>query len=102
MSKVGIVGYCMSGLFVFVVVNVFFGWIEVVVLIYGVCFFGDIKDLFYLDVDKVMVELYFGCVEYDEWVLLEMVDGLDVYLKLIGVDFKIEWYLEIYYGFVFL
>ncbi len=100
-SKVGIVGYCMSGPFVFAAANAFPGQIEAAASIHGVRLFGDAPDSPHLNADKATAELYFGCAEHDEWAPPEMVNGLDAHLKSVGADYKIEWYPETHHGFVF-
>ena len=101
-SALGIVGYCMSGPFVFAAAGRFPERVKCAALFYGVRLATDDKDSPHHGADKVRGELYFGCAETDKYAPKEMIDKLEAHLKSIpGLRHRVEWYQGAEHGFAF-
>ena len=100
-GPVGVVGYCMSGPFVFAAAAEFPERIKASASLHGVRLFIDEDTSPHLDAHKIQGEMYFGCAETDEWAPPEMIDKLDAHLKESGINYRIEWYPGTHHGFVF-
>jgi carboxymethylenebutenolidase len=101
-SALGIVGYCMSGPFVFAAAGRFPERVKCAASFYGVRLATDHKDSPHRDADKVQGELYFGCAETDKYAPKEMIDRLEAHLKSIpGLRHRVEWYMGAEHGFAF-
>ena len=98
-SRVGCLGYCMSGPFAFAMAGMFPDRIRAAASLYGVRLFGD-KSPAHL-ADKIKGELYFACAEFDDYAPKEMIDGLEAHLRHAGVNFRAEWYPGAHHGFAF-
>ncbi len=98
-SRVGCVGYCMSGPFAFAMACRFPERIQAAASIYGVRLFGkgSSADM----ADQAKGELYFACAEHDEYAPKAMVDGLAAHLESIGATARVEWYPGAHHGFAF-
>jgi carboxymethylenebutenolidase len=95
-SRIGAVGYCMSGPFVVAAAGSFPDRIQ--------CAAGlvtDKPDSAHRYADKLTGELYFACAEIDQYAPREQIDTLDAYLKQTGVNYRIEWYPGAEHGFAF-
>jgi carboxymethylenebutenolidase len=98
-SRIGCVGYCMSGPFSFAVACRFPDRIRAAASIYGVRLFGDGSSA---DIaDRATAELYFACAEHDPYVPPEMVDALAAHLEAIGANARVERYPGTHHGFAF-
>jgi len=101
-SALGIVGYCMSGPFVFAAAGRFPERVKCAASFYGVRLATDHKDSPHHGADKVRGELYFGCAETDKYAPKEMIDKLEAHLKSIpGLRHRVEWYQGAEHGFAF-
>jgi carboxymethylenebutenolidase len=100
-GKVGCVGYCMSGPFVFAAAAAFPDRIAAAASFHGVRLVLDSEDSPHLDAHKVRGELYFGCAETDEYAPQAMIDALDRRLAEVGANYRIETYPGTEHGFVF-
>ena len=100
-GPVGVVGYCMSGPFVFAAAAAFPERIRATASLHGVRLFTEEDTSPHLTADKIQGELYFGCAETDEWAPPELIEKLDSHLGSTGIDFRIEWYPGTKHGFVF-
>jgi carboxymethylenebutenolidase len=100
-GPVGIVGYCMSGPFVFAAAAAFPERIAAAASLHGVRLHTEALDSPHLQADRVRGELYFGCAETDEWAPAEMIENLDAHLRQAGTNYRIEWYPGTAHGFVF-
>jgi carboxymethylenebutenolidase len=101
-SALGIVGYCMSGPFVFAAASRFPERIKCAASFYGVRLATDHKDSSHHSADQVKGELYFGCAETDKYAPKEMIDKLEAHLKGIpGLRSRVEWYMGAEHGFAF-
>jgi carboxymethylenebutenolidase len=98
-SRVGCVGYCMSGPFSFAVAGTYPDRIRAAASVYGVRLFG--KGSPARLADKVRGELYFACAEFDEYAPSEMIDGLEAHLAEIGANARVERYPGTHHGFAF-
>ena len=98
-SRVGCLGYCMSGPFSFAMACRFPERIKAAASVYGVRLFGpgSPADL----APEARGELYFACAEFDEYAPAEMVDGLEAYLTEIGANARVERYPGVHHGFAF-
>jgi carboxymethylenebutenolidase len=98
-AKVGCVGYCMSGPFVFAAACTFPDRIACAASFHGVRLFGEGSPA--PMADRARGELYFGCAEHDEYAPRDMIDGLTAHLAAIGANARVEWYPGTEHGFVF-
>jgi carboxymethylenebutenolidase len=98
-TRVGAVGYCMSGPFSFAVACTFPERISAAASIYGVRLFGDGSSASIAD--RAAAELYFACAEFDDYAPAEMVDGLEQHLASIGANARVERYPGVHHGFAF-
>ena len=98
----GVVGYCMSGPFVFAAAGNFPERIKCAASIYGVRLATDDADSPHLLAGKVRGELYFGCAETDKYAPKEMIDRLEAHLLTVpGLRARVEWYPGAEHGFAF-
>ncbi len=98
-SRIGAVGYCMSGPFAYAVAGMFPDRIRAAASFYGVRLHGEGSPDHLAS--AVKGELYFGCAELDEYAPKEMVDGLESHLQGVGANARIEWYPGAQHGFAF-
>jgi carboxymethylenebutenolidase len=98
-TRVGCMGYCMSGPFSFAMAGTFPERIKAAASLYGVRLFGD-KSPAHL-ASNVKGELYFACAEHDEYAPMEMVDALEAHLISIGANARVERYPGAHHGFAF-
>lgn len=98
-TRVGAVGYCMSGPFVYAMAGMFPDRIKAAASIYGVRLSGrgSPDEL----AASVAGELYFACAELDEFAPPEMVAGLETRLAEVGARARVEWYPGCHHGFAF-
>jgi carboxymethylenebutenolidase len=98
-TRIGAVGYCMSGPFAYAVAGIFPDRIRAAASFYGVRLHG--KGAPDHLASAVKGELYFGCAELDQYAPKEMIDGLEAHLQQAGVNARIEWYPGADHGFAF-
>ena len=98
-SRVGCMGYCMSGPFSFAVACHFHDRIKAAASIYGVRLFGEGSPAGLAADAKG--ELYFACAEFDDYAPAEMVDGLEKHLAAVGANARVERYAGVHHGFAF-
>ena len=98
-SRVGCMGYCMSGPFAFAMAGMFPERMKAAASLYGVRLFGEGSPAHLAA--SVKGELYFGCAEFDEYAPKEMVDGLTAHLASVGANARVEWYPGAHHGFAF-
>ena len=98
-SRVGCMGYCMSGPFSFAAACRFPDRIRAAASLYGVRLFGDgsCADL----AADAKGELYFACAEFDDYAPAAMVDGLEQHLAAVGANARVERYPGVHHGFAF-
>ena len=98
-SRIGCMGYCMSGPFSFAVACAFPDRIRAAASLYGIRLFGPGTPA--ERAGEATAELYFACAEFDEWAPADMVDGLERHLAEIGADARVERYPGTHHGFAF-
>jgi len=100
-SRVGAVGYCMSGPFVLAAAAAFPERIKSIAAIHPANMVTDQPDSPHLMVPRVHCESYFGCAEIDKWAPPPVVATLEAALRAAGTPHRIEWYPKVEHGFVF-
>ena len=100
-SKVGIVGYCMSGPFIFWAAEAHPQRIAAAASFHGVNLCTDDPDSPHRTAHSIKAELYVGAAETDVWAPTEMINALDAHLKTTGIRYRVEWYPGTHHGFVF-
>jgi carboxymethylenebutenolidase len=98
-DRVGCVGYCMSGPFVFAMAGMFPERMKAAASIYGVRLFGQGSPAHLSS--AVKGELYFACAEHDSYAPTEMINELESHLKSVGANARVEWYPGTHHGFAF-
>ena len=100
-SRVGAVGYCMSGPFVVWAAADFPGRLQAIASIHGANMATDAPDSPHRVVHRLQCESYFACAEIDKWAPPADIDKLEVGLVEAGVPHRIEWFPGAHHGFVF-
>ena len=103
-SRIGAVGYCMSGPFVVWAAAAFPARLKCIASIYGANMVTDKPDSPHRvvgQVGRVRCESYFACAEIDRWALPEQVAQLQAALLAGGVPHRVEWYPGAEHGFAF-
>ena len=100
-SRIGMVGYCMSGPFVMWAAAAFPGRINSIASIHGAQMATDAPDSPHLMAPKIKCETYFACAETDKWAPPADIAKLEASLKAAGTAHRIEWYPGTEHGFVF-
>ena len=100
-SRIGAVGYCMSGSFVMAAAAAFPDRIKSIASIHGANMVTDQDDSPHLMAPRIRCESYFGCAEIDKWAPKEAIDTLQAALVAAGTPHRIEWYPAAQHGFVF-
>lgn len=100
-SKVGVVGYCMSGPFAVVVAEEFPDRVKAAASFYGVRLHTDSEQSPHLRLGEITGELYMACAEHDQYVPLDMVDRFEAAMQAAGVNGRVERYWGCHHGFAF-
>jgi len=100
-SRVGAVGYCMSGPFVMAAAAAFPERIKGIAAIHGANLVTDREDSAHLMAPRIRCESYFACAEIDKWAAPEIIATLQKSLQDGGTPYRIEWYAGAEHGFVF-
>ncbi len=100
-SRIGMVGYCMSGPFVMWAAAQFPGRISSIASIHGAQMATDAPDSPHRMAPKILCESYFACAEIDKWAPPADIAKLEAALKAAGTPHRIEWYPKVEHGFVF-
>ena len=98
-TKVGTIGYCMSGPFSYAMAGAFPERIKAAASIYGVRLSGPGAPTELAR--HITAELYFACAELDEYAPKEMIDALEVDLRGVAATSRVEWYPGVHHGFAF-
>ena len=98
-SRVGCVGYCMSGPFSLALAGGYPDRINAAASVYGVRLFGEnsVADLAVL----AKGELYIACAETDVYAPTATIEGLTAHLDAHPVRSRVEWYPGTEHGFAF-
>ena len=100
-GKIGVVGYCMSGPFVFWAAAEYPDRVAAAASFYGVRLCTDSPESPHRYADRIEAEVYVGCAQTDVWAPPEMISALDAHLKTTSLRHRIEWYPDSAHGFAF-
>ncbi|GGC81523.1 hydrolase [Chelatococcus reniformis] len=100
-GKVGTVGYCMSGRYVFRAMGVFPERFAAGASVYGAKLITDLPDSAHLTADRIKGELYFACAEHDHYAPAEVLDEVRRIIEQTGINASMEYYPEAEHGFAF-
>ena len=99
-GKVGAVGYCMSGPFVFWAAAQY-PQIAAAASLHGVRLCTDAPDSPHRFANDIRGEMYIGCAQTDVWAPAEMIAALAQHLRTTSLNYRIEEYPDTHHGFVF-
>ena len=99
--RVGAVGYCMSGPFVFAAAAAFPERLRAIASIHGARMVTDSDDSPHRMAPRIRCETYVACAETDIWAPPEAMARLQAALEAAGTPHRLEWYPEAQHGFVF-
>ena len=100
-SRIGAVGYCMSGPYVVTAAANYPERFSCIASIYGARMVTDEADSPHRVVDKLKCESYFACAEIDQYAPKEMIDTLEAALKQARARYRLAWYPGAQHGFAF-
>jgi carboxymethylenebutenolidase len=100
-SRIGAVGYCMSGPFVIWAAAAFPERLRSIASIHGANMATEQPDSPHRMAPKIRCESYFACAEIDKWAPPADIDRLAASLRDAGTPHRIEWYPKAEHGFVF-
>jgi carboxymethylenebutenolidase len=100
-SRVGVVGYCMSGPFAIWVAAEYPVQVKAAASFYGVRLHVDAFDSPHLRLGDIAGELYVAAAEHDDYVPLEMVDQFEAAMQAANVRGRVERYWGTHHGFAF-
>ncbi|MEO6407533.1 MAG: dienelactone hydrolase family protein [Burkholderiaceae bacterium] len=100
-SRIGAVGYCMSGPFVMWAAAAFADRLNCIASIHGANMATDKPDSPHRVAPKIRCESYFACAEIDKWAPPADIEQLQAALQAAGTPHRIEWYPGVEHGFVF-
>ncbi len=100
-TRIGAVGYCMSGPFVVWAAAAFPDRFRSIASIYGANMATDKPDSPHLVASKVQCESYFACAETDKWASPADIAKLEAGLQAGGKPHRVEWYPGTEHGFAF-
>ena len=100
-SRIGAVGYCMSGPFVVWAAAAFPERLRCIASIHGANMATDAPDSPHRMASKIHCESYFACAEVDRWAPPADIEKLQAALEAAGTPHRIEWYPGVEHGFVF-
>jgi carboxymethylenebutenolidase len=100
-QRIGAVGYCMSGPFVFAAAAQFADRIQCAASIYGANLLTSRPDSPHLTADKIKGEMYFACAEIDHYAPKDTIDALQAHLDTCNINYRLEWYPGAEHGFAF-
>ena len=100
-SRIGALGYCMSGPFVMWAAAQFPGRFCSIASIHGANMATHQPDSPHLMAPRILCDCYFACAEIDKWAPPAEIQTLETALKAAGTPHRIEWYPGVEHGFVF-
>ncbi|TFZ07925.1 dienelactone hydrolase family protein [Ramlibacter humi] len=100
-KRIGAVGYCMSGPFVFAAAAAFPDRINAIAAVHGAQMITDREDSPHLMAPKIRCEAYVACAETDKWFSPGQVAQFEAAMKQGGMNYRLEWYPDTEHGFVF-
>lgn len=100
-TRIGAVGYCMSGPFVMWAAATFPDRLSCIASIHGANMATARPDSPHRMAPKIRCESYFACAEIDRWAPPADIAQLQAALQEAGTPHRIEWYPAVEHGFVF-
>jgi carboxymethylenebutenolidase len=100
-SRVGCVGYCMSGPFSIWVAAEYPDQVKAAASFYGVRLHVDAGDSPHTRLGEIRGELYVCAAEHDEYVPLDMIDRFEAAMQAAGARGRVERYWGTHHGFAF-
>jgi carboxymethylenebutenolidase len=100
-SRIGAVGYCMSGPFVMAAAAAFPDRIRAIAAIHGANMVTPRDDSPHLMAPGIRCETYIACAEVDKWAAPADMAILKQALEQAGTPHRLEWYPGAQHGFVF-
>ena len=100
-TRVGCVGYCMSGPFAIYVAAELSSVVKAAASFYGVRLHVDKPDSPHLRLNHISGEIYVACAEHDDYVPMEMVDQFEAAMQESEVRGCLERYWGNHHGFAF-
>jgi carboxymethylenebutenolidase len=100
-TRIGAVGYCMSGPFVMWAAAAFADRLRCIASIHGANMATEAPDSPHRIASRVHCESYFACAEIDKWAPPADIQALQNALVESGTPHRIEWYPAVEHGFVF-
>ncbi len=100
-TRVGVVGYCMSGPFAITTAAAHAGVVKAAASFHGVRLVTEADDSPHLALDRFGGEVYVGAAETDDWAPPEMIDTFDKALADSSASGRCEWYPGTHHGFAY-
>ncbi len=100
-TRIGAVGYCMSGPFVVWAALDFAGRLHAIASIHGANMATEHADSPHRVVGQLACESYFACAEIDKWAPPADIVKLQAGLEQAKAPHRLEWYPAVEHGFVF-
>lgn len=100
-TRIGALGYCMSGPFVMWAAAAFPERLACIASIHGANMATDQPDSPHRMAPQIRCESYFACAEIDKWAPPADIQKLQQSLEAAGTPHRIEWYPGVEHGFVF-
>jgi carboxymethylenebutenolidase len=100
-SRVGTVGYCMSGPFALTIAAAHPDQVKAAASIHGVRLAIDADDSPHRRLGSLRAEIYVGCAEHDDHAPPAMIDELEKAMVEAGTRGRVEWYPGTEHGFAF-
>ncbi|MCP5026349.1 MAG: dienelactone hydrolase family protein [Actinomycetia bacterium] len=100
-SRVGVVGYCMSGPFALSIADTHSDRVKAAASIHGVALVTDQPDSPHARLGAMSGEIYVGCAETDAYAPPEMIDAFEQAIADTGANGRVEWYPGTEHGFAF-
>lgn len=100
-GKLGVVGYCMSGPFIFWAAAEHPDRVAAAASFHGIRLCTDAPDSPHRFASVIKGEVYVGCAQTDTYAPPEMIEALDKHLRTTPIRYRIETYPDSQHGFVF-
>ena len=100
-TRVGCVGYCMSGPFALWIAAEHANRVRAAASFYGVRLHTEATDSPHTRLSEITGEIYVGCAEHDDYVPMDMVDRCEAAMNNSGVRGRLERYWGNHHGFAF-
>jgi len=100
-SRIGAVGYCMSGPFVIAAAARFPERIRCIASIHGANMVTERDDSPHRLIRQVRCETYVACAEIDKYAEKPVIERFEAAMKAGGTPYRLEWYPGAQHGFVF-